>query len=50
VLYGLGVALSELGRAQEARDAWLTAVPIFGKINDPRAGELRARLGGAALG
>ena len=46
VLYGLGIALDALGRAAEARDAWLTAVRIFDRYSDPRAAELRGRLAG----
>jgi len=46
VLYGLGIALDALGRAAQARDAWLTAVRIFDRYSDPRAAELRARLAG----
>ena len=44
VQYGLGIALDALGRADEARDAWLAAARIFDRYSDPRAAELRARL------
>jgi DNA-binding SARP family transcriptional activator len=46
VLYNLGRALESLGRAREAHDAWLTAIPILDRNNDPRATELRACLPG----
>jgi DNA-binding SARP family transcriptional activator len=44
VLRNLGHALDSLGRAQEAHDTWLTALPILDRNNDPRAAELRTRL------
>ena len=44
VWYNLGSALDNLGRAQEAHDAWLAAIPILEQNNDPRADELRTRL------
>jgi tetratricopeptide (TPR) repeat protein len=46
VLCGLGSALDALGRAAEARDAWLTAIPILDRLDDPRATGLRGRLAG----
>jgi tetratricopeptide (TPR) repeat protein len=44
VLYGLGIALDSLGRTDEAREAWQTALPILDRAGDPRAAELRGRL------
>jgi len=46
VLYGLGISLDALGRADQAREAWLTAVRIFDRYSDPRAAELRERMAG----
>jgi tetratricopeptide (TPR) repeat protein len=46
VLCGLGSALDSLRRTGEAREAWLTAIPILDRLGDPRAGELRGRLTG----
>jgi tetratricopeptide (TPR) repeat protein len=43
-LCGLGAALDSLGRSEQARDVWLTAIPILDRLNDPRAADLRARL------
>jgi tetratricopeptide (TPR) repeat protein len=44
VLYGLGRALAALQRSEEAREAWLAALPILDRTSDPRAAELRDRL------
>jgi DNA-binding SARP family transcriptional activator len=44
ILHGLGTALAALGRAGEAREAWLAAIPILDRAGDPRAAELTARL------
>lgn len=44
----LGDALAHLGRADQAREAWLTALPILDQLNDPRATALRDRLEGQA--
>lgn len=44
ILCGLGAALAALGRAGEAREAWLAAIPILDGAGDPRAAELSARL------
>jgi tetratricopeptide (TPR) repeat protein len=44
VLYGLGRALAGLHRTEEAREAWLAALPILDRVSDPRADELRDRL------
>jgi tetratricopeptide (TPR) repeat protein len=44
VLCGLGSVLAALGRAAEAREAWLTAIPILDRFADLRATELRDRL------
>ncbi|HEX4091888.1 MAG TPA: tetratricopeptide repeat protein [Trebonia sp.] len=41
VLYGLGQALARLQRSDEAREAWLEALPILDRASDPRAAELR---------
>jgi hypothetical protein len=46
ILLGLGTALTALGRAGEAREAWLAAIPILDGADDPRAAELTARLAG----
>jgi tetratricopeptide (TPR) repeat protein len=43
-LYGLGSALSSLGRDAAARDAWLAAIPVLDELGDRRAAELRARM------
>jgi DNA-binding SARP family transcriptional activator/tetratricopeptide (TPR) repeat protein len=44
-LYTLGCALAFLGQASEAREAWLTALPILDRLGDPLAAEVRRRLG-----
>jgi DNA-binding SARP family transcriptional activator/tetratricopeptide (TPR) repeat protein len=44
VLYGLGSALDSLGRTEQAREAWLTAIPVLDRLGDPRASEIRDRL------
>jgi tetratricopeptide (TPR) repeat protein len=44
VLFNLGSALSTLGYARAARDAWQAAIPVLDRNNDPRAAELRTRL------
>jgi tetratricopeptide (TPR) repeat protein len=44
-LYGLGRAFDALGRAGEAREAWLAAIPMLDQLDDPRSSELRGRLG-----
>ena len=44
VLYGLGRALAALQLSEEAREAWLAALPILDRTSDPRAAELRDRL------
>jgi tetratricopeptide (TPR) repeat protein len=44
VLSTLGDALAELGRTAEAREAWLAALAILDRINDPEAARLRDRL------
>lgn len=49
ILCGLGTALAALGRAGEAREAWLAAIPILDGAADPRAAELTARLAGPGL-
>jgi DNA-binding SARP family transcriptional activator/tetratricopeptide (TPR) repeat protein len=48
VLSGLGAALAGLGRAEEARQTWQTAIPILDRLGDPRAAELRGRLNGSS--
>jgi tetratricopeptide (TPR) repeat protein len=45
VLCDLGTALAALGRATEAREAWQAALPYLDRAADPRAADLRARLG-----
>jgi tetratricopeptide (TPR) repeat protein len=44
VLCNLGHCLVRLGRLDQARQAWLSALPILDKICDPRAAELREHL------
>jgi tetratricopeptide (TPR) repeat protein len=43
----LGDALAALGRADEARETWLTALPILDRLGDHQAAEVRGRLSGA---
>ena len=43
-MYGLGAALTALGRHDEAADAWRAVLPILDRCGDPRAAEVRARL------
>ena len=50
ILYGLGTALDALGRAGEAREAWLAAIPILDQAGDPRAVELADRLADSGRG
>jgi DNA-binding SARP family transcriptional activator/predicted negative regulator of RcsB-dependent stress response len=47
-LSGLGDALARLGRAGEARQAWLAALPILERLRDPAADNVRRRLAGSA--
>lgn len=44
VLSALGDALAKLGRTTEAREAWLAALLILDRLNDPEAARLRERL------
>jgi hypothetical protein len=43
-LYGLGIALTALGRYNEASDVWRAVLPILDRCGDPRAAQLRDRL------
>jgi DNA-binding SARP family transcriptional activator/tetratricopeptide (TPR) repeat protein len=45
VLVNMGEALARLDRTDEARQTWLTALPILDRLADPRAAELLTRLG-----
>jgi tetratricopeptide (TPR) repeat protein len=44
VLRNLGRIYRSLGRIAEARQAWLTALPILDRLGDPAAREIRAQL------
>jgi hypothetical protein len=44
-LRGLGDALAQLGLLDEARQAWQSALPIFDRLRDAGAAQLRAQLG-----
>jgi tetratricopeptide (TPR) repeat protein len=46
----LGDALAALGRADDAREAWLTALPILDRLGDHQAAEVRRRLAAADQG
>jgi DNA-binding SARP family transcriptional activator/Tfp pilus assembly protein PilF len=50
VLVSLGQSLARLGRPDEARQTWLTALPILDRLRDPRAAPLRDDLAGLRSG
>jgi DNA-binding SARP family transcriptional activator/tetratricopeptide (TPR) repeat protein len=43
-LYGLGSALRSVGLVAEAREAWLSALPILDRLGDPRTTQVRDHL------
>jgi tetratricopeptide (TPR) repeat protein len=45
-LMGLGASLRAVGDVAGARDAWRAALPIFDRLNDPQAAQVRSLLAG----